>query len=393
MKKNYIIAFLLILSLTICPSVISFVSANGGDPQEYVPAEEFEVHFMVYDEEDNFIFESVDVQTGDIYIDKNFNVYEVYLVDEVGQTAKARLTETIKKPHITRKLAERADSAQIAKKIGLYMTHNDESFVTGDGYDSIYGPGGIHDVARLLKKELSEKNINVTLDETLHIPHNSSAYSRSEATAKKLLQDNNAIFDIHRDGVSRQYYAVNYDGKERCQIRITVGQANPDKAKNLQFALYLMSVAEATCPWLFSDIYYAKGHYNQGLSPKALLFECGTYLMEKDKVLESIPYLADVINTTLFNTTINEETGEITIGKTDVSGGNSVDNILDNGGNDNSFQGNVTTPDTLNKKETLSGGAIAGIVISCIVLSAIIGYLIYMMQKKMKETNVDNNLE
>ena len=36
---------------------------------------------------------------------------------------------------------------------------------------------------------------------------------------------------------------------------------------------------------------YAKGHYNQELTSKGLLFEMGTYLAEKEIVLESVPYV------------------------------------------------------------------------------------------------------
>mgnify|MGYP003301665834 CR=1 FL=1 len=54
---------------------------------------------------------------------------------------------------------------------------------------------------------LTKKGLSVVHDETLHIPHNSSAYSRSRTTANKLLQNGaNAIFDIHRDGASRSFY-------------------------------------------------------------------------------------------------------------------------------------------------------------------------------------------
>ena len=80
-----------------------------------------------------------------------------------------------------------------------------------------------------------------------------------------------------------------------------------------QFALYLLSVANKVCDWLFLDIYYASGHYNQGLYSKALLFEMGSHLVEKSLVMESVPELAKVINTALFNTTVNKDSGELTI--------------------------------------------------------------------------------
>lgn len=273
-----------------------------------------EISYVVYDENGDFLFERISVVVGDIYIDKNFNKYEVYYVDEVTSTAKCRFVEKLKKPNLTRRGVSNINETA-SKVIALYMSHNDESYIIGDGTQSIYGKGGIHDISKLLAFELKQKNINVFLDESLHIPHDSYAYSRSRITANNLLKNNvNAIFDIHRDGASRSTYAKTFESKERCMVRIVVGQANANKEKNLQFALYLMSVADSVCPWLFLDIFYAHGHYNQDLFEKALLFEMGSHTMEKSLVEETVPYLAEVINTTLFNTSIDTQTGDLIIG-------------------------------------------------------------------------------
>ena len=317
MKKMFVLGLLLAIGVLAFLPKTNFVSALT------IP----EINYVVYDEQDNKLFERVGVVVGDVYIDKYFSKYEVYLVDEINHIAKARFVEKLQKPNITKKsmtnIATNAD-----KKIGLYLTHNDESYLIGDGYDSIYGQGGIHDVCNELAYRLTQKGIHVFLDETLHIPHDYYAYSRSKPTAQKLLSNNlNAIFDIHRDGASRSTYAKTTDGVEHSTVRIVVGQANPYKQQNLQFALYLMSVAETVCPWLFLDIFYASGHYNQDLFEKALLFEMGTYTIEKDLVMETVPYLAEVINTTLFNTTVDEE-GDLTIGSPQSNENPTIDTVL-----------------------------------------------------------------
>lgn len=293
----------------------------------------YEINYVVYDSnKENILFERVDVKVGDIFIDKNFNQYEIYLVDEREHYAKAEKIKSLKRIGVTKKNVENIANIDENRKIALYMTHNDESYLIGDGTDSFYGAGGIHDVANRLAYELKQHGVNITIDETLHIPHNSSAYSRSSVTAKKLLKSKpNALFDIHRDGVARSAYIENVDGKERCQVRIVVGNANPNKDKNLEFALYLMAVAESVCPWLFCDIYYARGHYNQALYSKALLFEMGTYMVEKDLVMETVPHLANVINTTLFNTSIDKD-GNLVIGSGDYS--NTINNALNNSVNE-----------------------------------------------------------
>ncbi len=271
-------------------------------------AEEVElINYQLFDENENLLTERVDIEVGDKFIDKNFNEFEVYLVDKTQGKAKAKFVRTYERPKISKK-SEVSPISSKPKKIALYMTHNDESYLIGDGYDSIYGAGGIHDVAKALKSELSKKGVNVELNETLHVPHNSSAYTRSNTTAKALLKNSpDAIFDIHRDGTSRNYYLANVNGKERSKVRIVLGQSNSNSAANLQFAMYLMSVAEIDYPWLFHDIYWGKGHYNQALSNKALLFEMGTHTIEKDYVLETTTALADVINTCLYGTKVDNE--------------------------------------------------------------------------------------
>lgn len=288
--------------------------------------------YIVYDEENNVVFENNIVEVGDKIISCDFKEYEIISVNHENQTAVAEFTGYYIAPKIKNYSKGLNFSNPLPNKsVGIYMTHNDESYVTTDGYSSTYGKGGIHDVARELKKDFEDLGYTVYFDETLHLPHNSSAYSRSEVTARALLeQQPDALFDIHRDGVSRSVYVKYVDGVERCKVRIVVGQANPNKEANLQFAMYLVSVAKEYCPWLFLDIYYAKGTYNQNLTNKGLLFEMGTYLAEKELAIDSAQYLAKIVDKTLFSTVVEEDNLLISDEKIDPSTQNLVNNVLEN---------------------------------------------------------------
>ena len=335
MKKLLILVCSLIL---VVGSFIVFqplCSVNAFDGEADKP-------FIVYTLDGNYLFEKSDVSLEDIYISKDFRMYEIKQIDFNEKKAYAEFKKQLKKPNVSVNPYPNQVSTT-NKRINLYCTHNDESYTPSDGYDSIYGAGGIHDVARELAKNLRNLGIEVTFNETLHIPHDYLAYSRSEPTAKKLLQENpDALFDIHRDGVSRSYYVTNYNGEERCKVRIVVGQANPNKDENLEFALSLISVAEKMYPWLFADIYYAKGHYNQALYNKMLLFEMGTYLAEKELVLKSVAPLANVINTALFNTTVEPETGDMVIGGNTSNNTPTVNDHLNKVSNENKLALNVS---------------------------------------------------
>lgn len=362
MKKLGFMLILIILLGATLPVGSSFAIAdNIHQPQNYV----------VYDENDNILLEREDVAFGDKYIDRYFDEYEIYLINHDNATAKAKYVRSYQKPTVSKNRSGIRDiSSDKTKKIALYMTHNDESYLIGDGYDSVYGPGGIHDIAHTLKNSLRKHGVQVELDETLHIPHNSAAYSRSAVTAEKLMRNKpDAIFDIHRDGSSRQYYVANVNGKETSKIRIVLGQSNANKDQNLQFALYLLSVAEVDYPWLFQDIYWGKGHYNQSLSNKALLFEMGTHTIEKDYVQEAAIALADVLNTTLYQSTVDEND-------------NIIINPSENETNNPTINENMNNQTPVNPSNPT--GTVFMILIPIFIVGSIIGIAIFVQKKKSK---------
>ena len=172
----------------------------------------------------------------------------------------------------------------------------------------------------------------------MHIPHDTSAYSRSLKTAKSLQEkySPNAIFDIHRDGTSRSFYVTSVNGVERGRVRMVIGKSNPNMQLNEEFAMYLMAVADEMYPWLFTDIYYGKGHYNQNLDSKAILFEMGSHLVEKELMLATTKELAEVVNTALYGTTVNVDTGEVTINGVESEEEVIVNEILDRKESNNS---------------------------------------------------------
>ncbi len=289
------------------------------------------VEYQIYDDNGEILSTKSYIEVGDTFITTNFYEYEIYKIE--NNKGFARKLREITPPKINREELPKKWGLQ-RKRLGLYMTHNDESYTLTDGYDSIYGEGGIHDVAKALGKEFVSRGINVVLDETLHIPHNSSAYSRSGVTAKRLMTDEapDALFDIHRDGVAKKYYYTSQDGVDYSKIRIVVGKSNPNYQENYAFAQKVFALGASMYPWLFLDIYSGKGHYNQNLQDTNLLFEMGTYLIEKDFVYNSIPYLVDVVETALYDSIAADdeiivdenapETGEIIIEVAPAEGSN-----------------------------------------------------------------------
>lgn len=320
-KKLLMVCFVLFISLSM-PSFTVMASSNVSDG-------DINDIYTVTLNDGTFLFERTNVEVGDIYINSDFHEYIVVSVDDILKTGIAEFNRLIVPPKVDINYSPVPVKA-IDKTICMYSTHNDESYITGDGVDSVYGKGGIHDVAKQLKSEFKKLGIDTIYDETLHIPHDTSAYTRSSTTAKALIKEYspNAIFDIHRDGASRSTYVTKYNGKDVCKVRMVIGKGNSNNSVNQEFAVYLLSVAKELHPWLFLDIYLGKGHYNQSLSNKAILFEMGSHLVEKELVLNSVAPLAEVINVALFGTTVTDEGNAIIGGNTNANP--TVDEYFDN---------------------------------------------------------------
>lgn len=262
------------------------------------------------------------VNVGDEYISKDNALYRVERVS--GTTASAVRIGEETMPDVSwldtgeaqAVFAEASDTqlndaVQAAsgktdnqKLIAMYVTHSDESYVPSDGTQSIEGQGGIYDVARQFRDALQSRGIDVILDESTHLPHDSGAYRRSRRTAERLLQNRpDAIIDIHRDGIpDAGEYAATIDGENASRVRLLVGRGNQNSDVNRAFAKEIKAVADKKYPGLVKDIFIGKGNYNQDLSPNAILLEFGTHTISKERVLNSADVMADVVSTTLYGT-------------------------------------------------------------------------------------------
>lgn len=263
-------------------------------------------YFTVYEDKEKskvLFFKGEDVNEGDQYLSSENKLYEVTQVDEQNKTAIAKFLRDEQLPKYEVKPSGKSDlaSASASKKVGVYHTHNDESYFTPDGVDSVYGKGGIHDVGAKFTQNLKSLGITAIYREDLHLPHNSGAYTRSQVTASALLNEGvDAIFDLHRDSTKRDYYLTKVNGKQMSSVRMVIGAASANFEENKNFAYSIKGYADSAYPGLIKDIYIGKGNYNQQLSTNAMLFEMGCENIEKDLVLNSTEYLAKTVDVVLY---------------------------------------------------------------------------------------------
>ena len=139
------------------------------------------------------------------------------------------------------------------------------------------------------------------MDDASHVPHDAGAYRRSRKTAVSLMREAQPtlLLDVHRDGVPAEEYDKQIEGTDVTKVRIVIGRGNQNREANEEFALKVKAVADKLYPGLVKDIYLGKGSYNQDLMPRAILLEFGTHESDKERVLESTGFMAQVLGTTL----------------------------------------------------------------------------------------------
>ena len=241
-------------------------------------------------------------EPGDEYIAGDNKLYEIVRTQD--GIAVAKENGSVDMPDVSWLDADSAlpVAALRDKRIALYCTHSDESYEPSDGTYSDEKRGSIYQVAQTLAEALEEKGVETEVSDALHHPHDAGAYRRSRQTAVQLLKAMpDALLDIHRDGIpDPDEYAATIGGKKCSKVRLLVGRGNQNMAVNKDFALKIKAVADKVYPGLIKDIYMGKGTYNQDLAPHSILLECGTYTLSKERVLTSMPMMADVLNRAMY---------------------------------------------------------------------------------------------
>jgi stage II sporulation protein P len=195
-------------------------------------------------------------------------------------------------------MLQNVSAAQGQKKVGLYCSHTDESYIPGDGTEAKPEKGGIIDVTNALADQLNKRGIKAVADDTPHDPHDAGAYRRSRSSAMNLMESvqPDLLLDIHRDGVpNAKEYDDTINGKQASKCRFVIGRGNQNKMANEDTAKKMKQIADTTYPGLVKDIYIGHGSYNQDLTPNSMIIEIGTHTIEKSRVMESTGYIADVI--------------------------------------------------------------------------------------------------
>lgn len=188
--------------------------------------------------------------------------------------------------------------------VGVYHTHNAESYAGNGGKDRVAGgeSGEVVKVGQLLVEGLNKKGIKTIHSSVINDQVYVESYDQSYQIAKKMLEENPTIrilLDVHRDGIPPQVgkSTVMIENKETAKIMVVLGQKNPNWEKNNEIAGKLITIAEEKYPGLFyTKIRYAsQARYNQHLTDGALLLEIGSQLNTVEEAKAAAEPLAEVL--------------------------------------------------------------------------------------------------
>ena len=167
MRKGLMLVLLLVVMIM---SRLGFSRVEAENFEEFSFADNSTEIYSIYDENFNLLFQKDLVVVGDGYLSDDKKYYEVVFVDDQTHKGIAKFIRDVKLPDV--EISHNPKQISIERRvICMYMTHNDESYVPTDGVDSVYGNGGVRDVALAFKEALEENMIDVYFDDSLHIPH------------------------------------------------------------------------------------------------------------------------------------------------------------------------------------------------------------------------------
>lgn len=277
--------------------------------EEIVSHESAGGYYTWVDEQDTFItYTAITPVVGDSYIHADNRLYEVEAVDG-DKTVRAKFVEQLELPRVT--VGVTADAAAGATAgwfevqadgrngesgpIGIYHSHNAESYVETSNEEFTEPQGDIVDVGRALQEALEEQGYEAIHSENSHLPHDGGAYQRSRATVRELLEEGVvALLDVHRDAIPAEVYRTEVEGEEMTKVRLVVGRQNPNREANLELAKRIKALADEQYPGLVKGIFNAQGNYNQDIGPRTILLEFGTHETSLEEAVRSTKFIAEI---------------------------------------------------------------------------------------------------
>ena len=211
--------------------------------------------------------------------------------------------------------------AEYLFRVLIYHTHTyeayaqipDNQYVETEKWRTKDNAYNVVAVGEALTSSLSALGIEAVHDKTSFEPPSiDQAYERSRVMLEKRISDGEGydlIIDLHRDALSSQATikrTVNIGGEDIARFMVLIGKGTtggytekPDWESNLVIAKAITDALNAQSDGLARDVKIKTGRFNQHISDRCVLIECGVNTNTLEEVINGIPYLAEAIKQAL----------------------------------------------------------------------------------------------
>lgn len=191
---------------------------------------------------------------------------------------------------------ENKEPVDTGKKVYIYNTHQNEEYVGGQT---------VMDAAAILGNELEARGVHVVL-ETADFKAYANAqgwdYNQSYAVSYNYLNDAlvnyggfDLIIDLHRDAIPREASFLEANGKSYAKMMPVVGGLSKNVDAITSTASTLTDIIDGKVHGIMRSTMTREAYYNQQVSDKTILIECGGDVNPFDEVKNSMVVLADGI--------------------------------------------------------------------------------------------------
>lgn len=267
-------------------------------------------HHLVYENKNDNIFEKtlnilykIDLKKPVTILKHVFNYEEE--VKGVVVTSSDNTVESMNSNYI-----EDPTPLTVEKpKVYIYNTHQTENY-SYKKYEDYNITPNVMMSSYILREKLNKKGIP-TLVETTNVKDllnaNSWSYASSYKASRFFVEDTinkysslELIIDLHRDAIKKSSSTTEINNKKYAKVLFVIGKEHKNYEKNLKLANALNNKLKEKYPTLTRGVMLKSGKnvngiYNQDLSEKIILIECGGYENTLEEVMNTLELLANII--------------------------------------------------------------------------------------------------
>lgn len=182
------------------------------------------------------------------------------------------------------------------KTVYIYNTHQSEEYEGGET---------VMDAAAVLGNELEERGIHVVLETANfaeYLKVKGLDYNASYEASRSFMNDAlvnyggfDLIIDLHRDAIPREVSYLKANGKTYAKMMPVIGGLSKNADVIKKNSSTLSDIIDSKVHGIMRSTMVREAYYNQSVSDRMMLIECGGDVNPFDEVKNSMEVLADGI--------------------------------------------------------------------------------------------------